>query len=583
MAGRRRADWGWWLVAAVALQRIVFVATTRHDPVFRVPYLDGAFYHVWARSLAEGRGDFQGPYFLGPLYPHALALLYRGFGADPFVARVVQSILGISDVALVYALGSRLFGFTAGAIGAAALALHGPLLFYENLLVVDVLQLALALSALVVALSHRRREWVRAPLVGALLGAAVLVRPTALVLLPVAAWTVVRDAGTRAAWVRTAALLAAAALVLLPCVARNARLGAGWTVTTNGGVNFYAGNGPGANGRFHEPEGVHFFSAPVLSEAARGASLPSAIADRALTVEAAAGTADAANSSLWWARARAWMRAHPATALSLPFRRAWLLLQARDIAQVESYSFHARRLWMLRLCCVDFGWLWPLAFLGLWRARRERDPRARVVMLWALALLVPSLLFFVTGRHRLVAAPEVAILAGAGGAALLDDIRRRAYRSAWAALACMLPIAIAARSGARPPRSAAGWENAQMAERLYASGDLNGAIAAQEQAMREAPDRFEVPLDLALYWSERAATDDLANAEHLLRGVVSRWPDRPIGLYNLGLVLDRRGAHDEARAAWRHCLELDPTFEPARARVDEALPDSSSTPSHRVN
>src|SRR5262245_61738856 len=459
MTRTRRLEWGWCVVAAVVLQRILFVATTRDDPVFRVPYLDGAFYHVWARSLAEGRGDFEGPYFLGPLYPYALALLYRGFGSDPFVVRVAQSILGVADVALVYALGSRLFGFTAGAIGAAALALYGPLLFYENLLVVDVLQLALAFSALVVAISPRRREWVRAPLVGALLGAAVLVRPTALVLLPVAAWTVVRDAGVRAAWLRTLGLLGAAGLVLLPCIARNARLGAGWAVTTNGGVNFYAGNGPGANGRFREPEGVHFFSAPILSEAARGANLPSAIADRALTVEAAAGTAEAANSSLWWARARAWMRAHPATALTLPLRRAWLLLQAREISQVESYSFHARRLWMLRLCCVDFGWLWPLAFLGLWRARRQHDERARVVMLWAVALLVPSLLFFVTGRHRLVAAPEVALLAGVGAAGLFDDFRRGAVRDAGIALACMLPIALAARLGARPPRSAAGWEN----------------------------------------------------------------------------------------------------------------------------
>src|SRR5262249_40592668 len=199
----------------------------------------------------------------------------------------------------------------------------------------------------------------------------------------------------------------------------------GWAVTTNGGVNFYAGNGPGANGRFHEPEGVHFFSAPVLSEAVRGVSLPSAIADRALTVEAAAGTADAANSSLWGARARGGLRVPPAPAVALPLRRAWLLLQAREIAQVESYSFHARRLWMLRLCAVDFGWLWPLAFLGLWRATRQHDVRARVVMLWALALLVPSLLFFVTGRHRLVAAPEGAIFAGGGGPAALRVPRPR--------------------------------------------------------------------------------------------------------------------------------------------------------------
>src|SRR5262245_61162675 len=101
-------------IAGVALLRAVFVCATRADPVFRVPYLDGAFYHTWARSLAAGQGDFRGPYFLAPLYPHAVSWLYRLFGPDPFVVRVAQSLLGVVDAALVLVLGLRLFGRTAG-------------------------------------------------------------------------------------------------------------------------------------------------------------------------------------------------------------------------------------------------------------------------------------------------------------------------------------------------------------------------------------------------------------------------------------------------------------------------------------
>ena len=61
------------LIAGTDLLRGAFLWATRDDAVFRVPYLDGAFYQSWARSLAAGHGDFQGPYFLPPLYPQAMS------------------------------------------------------------------------------------------------------------------------------------------------------------------------------------------------------------------------------------------------------------------------------------------------------------------------------------------------------------------------------------------------------------------------------------------------------------------------------------------------------------------------------
>src|SRR6185436_16131929 len=114
-------------IAAATLLRAVFLITTRHDPAFSIPDLDEAFYHLWARSLAERQGDFQGPYFVGPLYPHAVSWLYRLFGPDPFAVRVVQGVFGVAVVALVWSLGRRLFGGAAGIAAAVLVTLYGPL------------------------------------------------------------------------------------------------------------------------------------------------------------------------------------------------------------------------------------------------------------------------------------------------------------------------------------------------------------------------------------------------------------------------------------------------------------------------
>jgi Flp pilus assembly protein TadD len=106
-----------------------------------------------------------------------------------------------------------------------------------------------------------------------------------------------------------------------------------------------------------------------------------------------------------------------------------------------------------------------------------------------------------------------------------------------------------------------------MAERLYALGDLDGAIREQERAQAALPERYEIPLNLALYWSERGGPSDIARAERLLRELAARRAGEPVVWFDLGVVLEQAGKLEEAIAAWREALRLDPRFEPARSRL----------------
>lgn len=562
---RRNIGWAAGVAAFAAVLRLVFVLATRTDPVFRIPYLDGAFYHVWARSLAAGRGDFDGPYFLGPLYPYFVSGLVRLFGPDPIAVRLVQSLFGVACAVVVFALGRRCAGRRAGVLGAMAFAAYGPLAFYEGLVVMESLVTTLVLLSCAVLVTTSWRQERRGAAAGALLGLAALGRPTVLVLLPVAALVLGRRG--------FAAAMAAALLVLAPAVVRNGRAGS-WTLTTNGGINFFAGNNERATGRFREPPGIRFFAAPILDVAASDAPLPPAVAARALNVRAVAGDAVAADSRLWAGRAWSWIASHPGDFAVLLVRKAWLVLQAREVAQIESYEYHARRLWPLRLFAVDFTWIWPLAALGLWHCRRRRVTAAAPLAAFAAGMLVPCIVFFVTSRYRLGALPFLCVFAGVGAAQLWAWIADRRIGSVLAALACLVPLGVATRLGAQPPKGAAGWEHAQMAERLYAAGDLEGCIGFQERAAAELPDRLEVQLNLALYWSERDAGSDLQRADALLRDLARRHPQSALVLFNLGAVLEQRGEVRDAVAAWREALRLEPGFEPARSRLLRYAPQA---------
>jgi 4-amino-4-deoxy-L-arabinose transferase-like glycosyltransferase len=502
-------------VAFAAIARAACVAATWDDPVFRVPYLDSAFYHTWARSLAAGEGDFRGPYFLAPLYPHVLAWLYRAFGSEVAVARLFQSALGVFDVAAVVALG-RLVGGPVAAYAAAALfALFGCLVFYEGLLVLDPLLLSLLLWASVVLVLPRRQSWAHAALLGALLGLATLARATALLAAPVVAAVLARDARR---WRNLLACAAVWGAVVAPVVWRNQRLGGGFVLTTNGGVNFYAGNGPGANGRFRQPPELAFFTSAEVVPADAG--LPTAVAARPLTVEAVAGSADAADSGAWLGRSWAWIRANPGEFALLWLRKLGLALQGREIAQIESFAFHRDRVPALRFFFVDWSWLLPLAALGFWSCRRR--PGSRALLACAAAALMPCVVFFAAARYRLAAAPLAAVFAGCGIAALLAQVRAREWGRLGVTLVVLAAFAALTRVGAKPPRAAPGWENAQMAERVYALGDLDAAIRYQSEAVRWLPARPEVRFNLALYLDERGDRDQ-ALAE--LRALLQQHPD----------------------------------------------------------
>lgn len=109
-----------------------------------------------------------------------------------------------------------------------------------------------------------------------------------------------------------------------------------------------------------------------------------------------------------------------------------------------------------------------------------------------------------------------------------------------------------------------------MAARFAMLGNRDAAIHEQERAAALSPALAEAQVELARLLSDRGRPDDLSRAEAVLREAGRQSPNRAIVPFMLGVVLVRQGRTEEARAAWIQALAIDPSFEPARARLRAA-------------
>ena len=221
------------------------------------PAADGTYYHVLAGRLASGQGytwlwpdgavTYAAHYPVG--YPALLALAYSVLGATPFVAMVVNAILGSAGAWAAYDLLARVTSRRLALAGGLAVGLHPALLPYTAALMTEGVTAALLVVA--TALAARGRDAARGRRTfawllgsGVVLGLATLVRPQSLALAPLLGWMAVRPEPRRFLQrARVAIGLTVLALgICAPWTARNCvRMEKCALVSVNGGWNLAIG------------------------------------------------------------------------------------------------------------------------------------------------------------------------------------------------------------------------------------------------------------------------------------------------------------------------------------------------------
>ncbi len=418
----------------------------------------------------------------------------------------------------------------------------------------------------------------------------------------------------RARWVagagRAGALLAGVVLVLAPVVLRNGLVGGDFLPTTfQGGVNFYIGNNPRADGTYRPI--VPGKQTPELERRE-----PARIAEQELGRRLGAAEV----SRYWLDRALAWARSHPGAFARLTVRKVGLFWSWYEWPDAVDYYDLRGQSPVYRLPLLEFGGVTLLAAMGLGFLRGGRMRRLAPALVFAGAWMVSTVAFFLFARYRLPAVPALLLLAALPAAALVEAveaveawwrgrrgnpvpgdsgaIRRPAARAVGLGLALAAALALPRLADFEPRLDLVHFNRARLAEER---GDTALASQEYEATLAAAPDAFLAWLDLgnlaarrrdwpaALRCYQRAAAlepasddaqsnlggvnlamGDLAEAGRHLDRALALNPRSLQALQNDALLRLRQGDLAAARDLNRRALEIDPT-NPAAQRLRARL------------
>jgi tetratricopeptide (TPR) repeat protein len=562
--------WAAVLVYGIALvARAVYLASFRDPGAIRAPLMDEAFYHGEAWNIVRGAPPASDAYFMTPLYPWFLSVVFRTVGDGAIAPFAAQMVLGALAAPLVWFVGRRMLQPLSAFAAAAAVATFAPIVFFEALYLVEwliLLALAVALSLAVAA--PRRGVWAAAT--GACVGIAALGRGTNLALLPVVAawfWFDPRRPSRRSASLHALAAAIGCAAVLAPLVVRNVRHAERPTLlTANLGFNAWVGNGPDANGIFVRLPGLDLQQDPLtMRYVQRRLRRP----------------VTASETSAWWlARTRDWVRTHPARTLRLSAWKLLLFWNRQSIPQVEGFEAVAAASPLGRPpFWRSFGFL-PLAFAGsLWilATWRRRAPSAaaatcdrtrRWIAVWVWVYAGAIALFFVTDRYRVAILPCLVLLAAVVVETLVAwwrDERRRRLPIAVAVLAA----AFFATSPARIGIDGRGMHRdleLHAALRAAEAGRFDEALARVDRARAIDPADAGAQ-DIRARLLARAGRD--RDAVAAFQELLAAHPDDARAWYNLGNAHRRAGRDNAALAAYQKSLALEPEREAAWNQLGE--------------
>ncbi|MFH0777158.1 MAG: tetratricopeptide repeat protein [Candidatus Eisenbacteria bacterium] len=559
------------LAAAV---RAVHLAGLHGSVFFKEPILDSMLYDTWARRIASGDWLGHDVYFMGPLYPYFLGIVYTVFGRTPLAASAVQLALGLASILLVFAIARRVAGSGVALLSGVLLAFYGPLLFFDGLLLPEFL--GILLNLLWIYLLVRTKSNVR-PLhlfaVGVLLGLSALARTSALLfLVAIGLWLVLGEKmPLRRVLVSLGVLTLGLLAVLMPVGVRNYVIsGDRVLVTSNGGLNFYIGNHAEANGLYTDVKELRMVGGDPESdwtgrfeaEKAAGRSLrPSEVSD------------------FWLGRGLEFVKKSPGSFALLFLRKTFLFWNSFEFPQIEDY-----RAWKqtsgFPFALISFAFVGPLGILGMLLASHRRS-EFFLLRLFVIFYTISICVFFVTARYRVQVVPVLSVFSAYSLWWFAGAVSRGAFSRV---LPALLVLAALVPATGRPVLSALGIHPSQgswyshfyMGTKLLTDpGSLDRAIEELKLATQLNPANPEAFNNLGLAYERKGMVDDAAGAFRAAIGADSTYVE---SWYNLAFTAQKQGDYAGAAALYGRVLALQPYLPRAHFNVAICFMQSGNLP-----
>lgn len=138
-------------------------------------------------NLAEGNGYVRNDLTTGsraPGYPYFLGIIYFILGHNPTAVKIIQFVLLALIGVFVYMTSKRLtMNYTFALLSAVVVVIWPYFILYSNLLLAEIIfTLFLVISVYLLLLFQKKPNYLKAVVIGVMLGSATLIRPSAILL-----------------------------------------------------------------------------------------------------------------------------------------------------------------------------------------------------------------------------------------------------------------------------------------------------------------------------------------------------------------------------------------------------------------
>jgi tetratricopeptide (TPR) repeat protein len=553
------------LLAAIAFRVVYLLQYKAQIPYFSFPIVDSSLYDTWAQRVAAGEGYGAKPFYMAPLYPYLLALVYKILGHKLFLVYVGQAALGVLNLFLVYMLGRRVFGHRSGLVAMCLLMLYAPLVFLESKLLTETLAVTLNLASILLVMRAVERPSASRFLASGIgLGLSVICRPAALITAVLVGVWLALPAIRRAHGVRPTCLVllvVGIAAVILPVTVRNYVVGRDFAlISTNAGIVFAQGNSATSSGLFASLPG---FSANVQTEQEEGMRLASKVLGRSVK--------PSESSSYWLRYGLKFIREKPGGYAILLARKLVWSLHNGESACVYNVYLEKQMLPALRLLFVPFSVLIALGLYGVvLSSRRTGSADAQLLGLMILSIYLGLMLFSVSSRFRVPSSAPLAVFAGFGICRLMQIGRDRDLRGAAASAAWIVPVFLISLVP-YPKAYITSEAPANLGAAYFTAGRMDKAVTQLERAVEMSPGFVYARMYLGRALAKQG--DYVSAIDHYKR-VLNEQSENADAHYYLAYALAEEGRAEEAIGHYRQVIRLAPEFADAHFNL-ASLYDSS--------
>lgn len=490
-------------VFALAL-RIIYIVQSTDNPLFGVPWIDAFAYDQWARRMADGAWLWNKLENYLPIYPAFLATQKIVFGHDPYINKLIQSIMGALMSVLMARVAARVWNRHVGLITGYLLATNWMLIVYDSEMFAESFSIFFQAVALWLLVSRPQKR-------GAVLVAGFAFALSAgaranlyLVFPFIIFWLLWSGWNNRSRAIKSATLFTIGTILIIgPIMYRNYQISGVPMLRAQATWSLYAGLSL-------EFEALH---PPVGAKFRKYMNMP--IAEGMRT--------ELEFERYWGQKLKVLFKEDLSGVLKTLFHRLLIFMNALEWSQ--EFDVHAYRSYssIMTLPWTGFWLIGPLGILGLVLVRRPSRIQW-LVLIWTIISIISILPFKGSDRYRLPAVAMLSLFAAFAIWQLYRWMKDGQYRAVFAGTVGLAVLGLI---------SWADWLN--LKERSTARHDYFIGL------LHESHNRFDEAIG-----AYKKSMDEF------------KWdPDSP---YRIGHILQNRQQHGPAMEYFNEALAREPRF-----------------------